>query len=92
MRTMMTRDEAIRAAGLEAVERIERENCEPTNVVGYNGSCQGDDETEWSASVTCAAGALIAYYYTTREMDDAIAAADGDGGAINWTVAGYELI
>lgn len=89
---LMTREQAIAVCGLAAVEEVEADNCEPTNVVGSNGACQGDDLTEWSASVWCDAGTLICYYYTTNEQDAEMAAHDGDGSVIDWTVAGYEVV
>lgn len=88
----ITRAEAIAAVGIEAVERVERVNCEPTNRVGYNGACQGNALTEWSAAVTVRDDTLIAYYYTTNDDDAAMAAADGDGSVIDWDIAGYEIV
>lgn len=93
----MTREEAIAIVGLESVEKAERENCEPTNRVGYNGAEQGDGLCEWSASVRCQdkdgdACTLLAYYYTTNEQDQAMAAANGDGSAIDWEIAGYKIV
>ncbi|PJJ96460.1 hypothetical protein CO615_10680 [Lysobacteraceae bacterium NML75-0749] len=92
----LTREEAISMVGLEAVEAVERENCEPTNSVGYNGACQGDQKTEWVASVkaTDADGnpvRIYAYYYTTNEQDAAMAAADGDGSVVDWVIDHYRV-
>jgi len=91
----LNRDAAIAIVGLAAVERVERENCEPTNRVGYNGACQNDSWCEWSASVSCEdkdgdTVTLTAYYYTSNEQDDIIAET-GDGGSINWEIDGYEI-
>lgn len=91
----LTREQSIETVGLEAVGKVEGKNCEPTNRVGYNGACQGDELTEWSAGVSCEdndgyACTLVAYYYTTNEEDQAIADAS-DGSAINWEIAGYEV-
>ena len=93
----LSREQAVELVGNMAADAVERENCEPTNRVGYNGSCQGDDLCEWSAAVTCADRegdrcALVAYYYTTNEQDDSMAAQDGDGSAIDWQIDGYEVI
>ena len=92
----MTREQAIEIVGVDAVEAVEGINCEPTCRVGYNGACQGDASTEYSASVdaTDRAGeevCLTAYYYTSREDEDRIAAADYDGGAIDWTIDSYTV-
>lgn len=97
----LTREQAIEYSSLADVVRVESENCEPTNRVGYNGACQDDDETEWSASVMINSDiglspsimpTLVAYYYTTTEQDEAIAEAYGDGSVIDWAVAGYEIV
>jgi len=93
MKIMLTKDQAIALVGAAAVAAVEGENCEPTNCCGYNGACQGDDLTEWSAGVTAkdADGndvTLLAYYYTTNEEDEAIA---DDGANIVWEIAGYEV-
>lgn len=90
----LSREQAVEIVGEAAVDAVERENCEPTGRVGYNGACQGDEECEWSASVTCkdVSGldvALTAYYYTTNEQDQLMAECDGDGSAIDWTISGY---
>ena len=92
----LTREQAIETVGADAVNRVDREGCEPTNRVGYNGACQGDDLTEWSASVSCKDKdgnecVLLAYYYTDNDDDQAIGDADGDGSAIDWEIAGYEI-
>lgn len=93
----LTREQALEIVGEVAVDKVERENCEPTNRVGYNGACQNDDLCEWSASVRCedrdgTKCTLVAYYYTTNEQDQAMADADGDGSAIEWEIAGYEVV
>jgi hypothetical protein len=87
----LTRDQAIATVGLEAVERVEKENCEPTNRVGTNGACQGDSFTEWASSVKVGDFRLTAYYYTTNEQDEHMAACDGDGSSIDWTVDCYTV-
>lgn len=92
----LTREQAVAIVGAEAVEKVGRENCEPTGRVGYNGACQGDAFCEWAASVsaTNADGddvTLVAYYYTSNEQDEIMAANDGDGSYIDWEIAGYEV-
>ena len=96
MKGNLSRQQAIDLVGVQAVDAVERENCEPTNCVGYNGECQGDALTEWSASVECqdADGdkvLLVAYYYTSNEQDRMIAET-GDGGSIDWEIEDYEVI
>jgi hypothetical protein len=91
----LTKDQAISIVGQNAVDAVERENCEPTNRVGYNGACQNNDLCEWSAGVSCKTKdgndrILLAYYYTTNEQDDLIAET-GDAGSIDWIIEGYEI-
>lgn len=88
----LTREQAVEEVGEEAVKAVEAKNCEPTNRVGYNGACQGDASCEWSASVRVGDVVLTAYYYTNNEQDAAMAAQDGDGSAIDWEIAGYEIV
>lgn len=93
----MTRAQAVAQVGENAVAAVERENCEPTGRVGYNGKMHGDDLTEWSASIGCHDKdgdevTLTAYYYTDHDEDQAIADAYGDGSVIDWEIAGYEIV
>lgn len=87
----LTREQAISEAGEDAVKAVEAKNCEPTNRVGYNGACQGDALCEWSAGVQVGDAVLTVYYYTNNKDDEAMAAQDGDGSAIDWEIAGYEI-
>ena len=89
----LTRDQAIQIVGADAVTAAENESCDYTGRVGYNGSCQGDDLVEFSAS----AGAVdsdgydvhvIAYYYQDAADVDAEESLDG----LVWTIYGYEVI
>jgi len=88
----MTKEQAIAIVGVELVDKLDAENCGPTNRVGYNGACQGDDKTEHSASISLEDGrVLMAYYYTSNEQDQVIAEANGDGSVIYWEITGYEI-
>lgn len=91
---LLTREQAVAIVGADAVDRVDREHCEPTNYVGVQGAGAGDDVTEWAASVRAADGGravtLTAYYYTSTADDEAMYAADGDGSVIDWQIAGYE--
>ena len=94
--TKLTKDQAIEIVGTDSVSLVEKENCEPTNRVGVNGACQGDDLCEWSAFIHCKdingeECTLIAYYYTTNEQDQIIADAS-DGSAIDWVIDHYSVI
>ncbi len=93
----LTREQAIERCGLAAVESVERENCEPTNTVGYNGRSAGDALSEWSATVDAVDTAdglgckLTAYYYIGHADEQAIEDADGDGGVANWVIDHYAI-
>lgn len=92
----MNKEQAIEIVGIDAIEALEAENCEPTNRVGYRGLAGGDQLTEWAASVTCKDKdgndcCVTAYYYTSNDEDKAIADADGDGSAIVWEIDRYEI-
>ena len=94
--TQLTREEAIAIVGAEAVEKVEANGCEPTGGVGYNGARQGDDLTEWAASVAATDKdgcpvRLWVYYYTTNEEDQAMADAGSDGSVINWEIDHYSV-
>ena len=84
----LNRDEAIEIVGIEAVLRLEKVSCEPTNRV----QCDGDEAVEYAASVDCGDDTVLtAYYYTTKEEEQAIADADGDGSVIEWHIHGFEI-
>jgi hypothetical protein len=93
-----TREQAIEMVGVATVKELDAINCAPTNRVGVNGACQGDDTTEWAASLrteTIPDGIeciLTAYYYTTNEQDEHMAACDGDGSSIDWVVDHYTIL
>lgn len=95
MKDELTREEAVAIVGMDAVNAVEKENCEPTNLVGYNGECQGDDWTEWESAVACkdkegADVILSAYYYTDNE-EDRIIGETSDGSNIEWPVSHYTV-
>ena len=95
MTKQLTREQAIEIVGIEAVNNVESEGCEPTGRVGFNGACQGDEMTEWAASVAASDKdgcpvSLVAYYYTSTEEDQAMADA-GDGSVIDWEIDHYAV-
>lgn len=81
-----TRKQAVNIVGEDAIISVERENCEPTNRVGYNGICQDDDFIEWSASVTLDDGRIVtAYYYTDSETEQICSENDEwIGDVVDW--------
>ncbi len=92
----LTREQAVAIVGEATVNSVESKNCEPTNRVGFNGACQNDSLTEWSASMHCQDSegndvALVAYYYTTNEQDE-VMAETGDGASIDWKIEGFEVV
>ncbi len=93
----LTREQAVAMVGEAAVCAAEEQGCEPTNRVGYNGSCQDDELCEWSACVSATDTdgyecAVIVYYYTDNQDDETMANNDGDGASIDWVIAGYEVV
>jgi len=87
----LTREQAVAIVGLAAVEAVEAENCDFTNRVGYNGSCQGDELVEFSASVSGkdADGNVFHlrafYYQDAADVDE-----HGDDlSCLDWEVYGY---
>ena len=89
----LTREQAIEIVGIDAVAKVEDESCDYTNRVGYNGSCQGDEEVEFADSVKAEDKDgndvhLIAYYYQDAEKVDAEESLDG----LVWTIHGYEVV
>ena len=90
MTTYKTRDEAVAVVGEEAIRKVEAVGCEPTNRVGINGLCQGDDLLEYVAHITLEDGSsLAAYYYVSNEDEQIMGNADGDGSSISWDVDHY---
>jgi beta-glucanase (GH16 family) len=87
---LLTREQAIEAAGLDAVNAVERISCDPTNIIGYNGSCQGDALIEWSARHALADGAVLTAYYYTSAADEALADESGWDN-VDFDVAGYTV-
>jgi len=89
----LTREEAIEIVGVDAVDAVDGISCEPTNRVGYNGSCQGDEETEYACSVEAKDKDgndvhLIAYYYQDADTEDE----ENDLDALVWNIEGYEVV
>lgn len=92
----LTREEAIELVGGEYVDRVERENCEPTSRL----QTDGDTDTEWSASVEIPAaltdnigGSRLTLYYYTTEDDAKNAQEYGSWDCVDWDDAkeGYEI-
>lgn len=87
----LTRDQVVEIMGVEAVKRLDKMSCDFTNRVGYNGSCQGDAEVEFAASIsatdkTGCDAILTAYYY-----QDAVSVDKHDLGDLDWQVHGYAI-
>lgn len=84
----LTREQAIIEAGIDAVSRLDRENCDFTNRV----QCDGDDSVEFSASVSFLdadldAVTLTAYFYQDKEDLERCENLD----ELEWIVEGYEI-
>ena len=84
----LTRAQAIAIVGIDAVDAVDAEYCQPTNRVGYNSN---DDEVEFSSRVNAIDGggkaSLVAYYYQkTSDVNGC-----GNLDELTWEVAGYEI-
>ena len=90
----LTREQAICIVGTALVEKVDTESCDFTNRVGFNGSCQGDSEVEFSASVSGIDVdgydiVLTAYYYQSADSVDEC----GDNlSNLDWVITGYEIV
>lgn len=88
----LTREQAIKQAGIDAVEAIEKENCDFTNRVDQE--LDFEDVVEFSSSIEFidAEGinrTLTMYYYPDAEQ---INSYDGDFGKVDWDcVEGFEI-
>lgn len=85
----LTREQAVAQVGEQAVYKVERENCQPTNRLMPDN----DDRVEFSASVRCEdadgeGATLTAYYYPTQEELDN---AGDDLSNVHWEIVGYEI-
>ena len=84
----MTREEAIKAVGLELVEQAEHENCECT--------CRLTDGTEWDGYTEFSASSdynenmdrvVVYYYQKTEDVSNT-----EDLGSLDWEIDHYEII
>ena len=87
----LSRVQAIATVGEEAVVKAEKENCEPTNRVGFCGNSKGDDMIEWKASFKLEDGRIINVYYYTDEIDEETATNADNWDFIEWDAWGYEV-
>ena len=92
----MTREEAIKAVGIEWVEAVEKESCDFTNRVTSGTEWDGYDE--FSATLEFDSGeyvnfendsycGIVAYYYQKSEDVNATE----DLGSLDWEIDHYEL-
>lgn len=85
----LARQQAIEAAGLALVEKLEAMDCDFTNRL----QTDGDEDVEFAASVMFVDAdgnerELTAYYYQSPE---ALATVDNDMGVLDWDISGYEI-
>lgn len=85
----MTRERAIKEAGLAAVKKVESLNCEPTNRLDDQLTITG--EMEWSTCVDLEDGRILTAYYYTDADDQQKAEDTGDWGSVDWNVHGYDI-
>jgi hypothetical protein len=84
----LTRDQAINICGIDAVDKLDKLNCDFTNRV----QTDGDNAVEFSASIECIDSdgddcTLIAYYYQDQGKIDGT----DDLGSLDWQINGYEI-
>jgi hypothetical protein len=89
----MTREEAIKAVGLELVEEAERDNCDYTNRVTEGTEWQGYSEFAGFSSRNENGDMVVAYYYQPNEVLEKMAEdGDTDLGGLDWEIDHYEVI
>lgn len=85
----LSREQAIAAVGVEAVEKVEAENCDFTSRIMPPG---WGDVVEFSACTKCVDHdgddcVLVAYYYQDQSAVDEADKLDH----LDWEIAGYEI-
>ena len=89
----MTREEAIKAVGLELVEGAERDNCDYTNRV--TDGTEWDGYTEFSASSRYNEDMQrgVVYYYQPNDvLEKMMEDGDTDLGDLDWEIDHYEIV
>ncbi len=84
----LSRDEAIKLAGIENVLAVEKMNCEPTS------RCQtdGDNDIEYKASMLLPNGdTLTAYYYMDGDWYEALPEETNAEDLCDWEIHGWEI-
>lgn len=89
----MTREEAIKAVGLELVEEAERDNCDFTNRVTDGTEWDGYTEFVGRSGENEDGERVEAYYYQPNEVLEKMAEdGDTDLGGLDWEIDHYEII
>lgn len=89
----MTREEAIKAVGLELVEQAERDNCDFTNRVTDGTEWQGFTEFSACSNYNENMDRVVVYYYQPNEVLEQMQK-DGntDLGGLDWEIDHYDVI
>lgn len=89
----MTREEAIKIAGLEYVEQAEKENCECTCRVTEGTEWQGYTEFSACSDYNENMDRVVVYYYQPNEVLNQMQE-DGntDLGSLDWVIDHYDII
>jgi hypothetical protein len=91
-KSSLTREQAIERCGIDAVKKVESENCDFTNRVDVDLDLEG--VIEFSASVEARdlkddnLCVLTAYYYADK---DQVENCDGDLGSVDWEIHTYTI-
>ena len=89
----MTREEAIKAVGLELVEEAEHDNCEFTSRVTDGTEWQGYSEFQGCSSRNENGDMVIAYYYQPNEVLKKMQEdEDTDLGSLDWEIDHYDVV
>lgn len=89
----MTREEAIKAVGLELVEQAESDNCVFTNHLTERSKWRGYTEFAGYSNYNENMERVVAYYYQPNEVLDAMRADNNtDLDGLDWTIDHYDVL
>jgi hypothetical protein len=85
----MTREEAIKAVGLELVEQAESDNCVFINRDEKQGYTEFGGYSTYNENME----RVVAYYYQPNEVLEAMQADNNtDLGGLDWTIDHYDVL
>jgi hypothetical protein len=87
-----TYNQVVNLYGEDFIDRLYLQDCSPTNRVGYNGQCQGNDYCEWASTLKHPNGDIVVAYYYIDNASEVLIADAGDLSVILWIVYGYDIV